>query len=61
MIKLQWLQFGQLNPSEKELDDIAARILSNKDEVKRLSDQLMSQKLLELFKASELKRQRNFL
>ena len=32
------------------MDDIAARILSNKDEVKRLSDQLMSQKLLELFK-----------
>ena len=51
MIKAQMAQFGQLNPSEKELDDIAARILSNKDEVKRLSDQLMSQKLLELFKA----------
>ena len=51
MIKSQMAQFGQLNPSEKELDDIAARILSNKDEVKRLSDQLMSQKLLELFKA----------
>ena len=50
MIKAQMAQFGQLNPSEKELDDIAARILSNKDEVKRLSDQLMSQKLLELFK-----------
>lgn len=51
MIKAQMAQFGQLNPSEKELEDIAARILSNKDEVKRLSDQLMSQKLLELFKA----------
>ena len=51
MIKAQMAQFGQLNPSEKELDDIAARILSNKDEVKRLSDQLMSQKLLELFKS----------
>lgn len=50
MIKAQMAQFGQLNPSEKELDDIAARILSNKDEVKRLSEQLMSQKLLELFK-----------
>ena len=43
-------QFGQMNPSDKELDDIAARILSNKDEVRRLSEQLMSQKLLELYK-----------
>lgn len=50
MIKGQMAQFGQMNPSEKELDDIAARILSNKDEVKRLSEQLMSQKLLTLFK-----------
>lgn len=51
MIKGQMAQFGQINPSEKELEDIAARILSNQDEVKRLSEQLMSQKLLELYKA----------
>jgi trigger factor len=51
MIKGQMAQFGQMNPSEKELEDIAARILSNKDEVKRLSEQLMSQKLLEFYKA----------
>ena len=51
MIKGQMAQFGQLNPSEKELEDIAARILSNQDEVKRLNEQLMSQKLLELYKA----------
>lgn len=50
MIKVQMAQFGQMNPSDKELDDIAARILSNRDEVKRLSEQLMSQKLLELYK-----------
>ena len=50
MIKVQMAQFGQLDPAEKELDDIAARILSNKDEVKRLSEQLMSAKLLELYK-----------
>lgn len=50
MIKVQMAQFGQMNPSDKELDDIAARILSNKDEIKRLSEQLMSQKLLELYK-----------
>jgi trigger factor len=50
MIKGQMAQFGQMNPTEKELEDIAARILSNKEEVKRLSEQLMSQKLLGLYK-----------
>ena len=51
MIKVQMAQFGQMDPSDKELDDIAARILSNKEEIKRLSDQLMSQKLLTLYKS----------
>ena len=50
MIKAQMAQFGQMNPSEKELDDIAARVLSNQDEVKRISDQVMSKKLLNLYK-----------
>lgn len=50
MIKGQMAQFGQMNPSEKELEDIAARILSNQEEVKRMSEQLMSQKLLKLYK-----------
>lgn len=50
MIKVQMAQFGQMDPQDKELEDIAARILSNKDEVRRLSEQLMSQKLLELYK-----------
>ena len=50
MIKGQMAQFGQMNPSEKELEDITARVLSNQDEVKRLSEQLMSQKLLDLYK-----------
>ena len=50
MIKVQMAQFGQMDPQDKELEDIAARILSNRDEVKRLSEQLMSQKLLELYK-----------
>ena len=49
-IKQQMAQFGQMNPSEKELDDIAARILSNQDEVKRLSEQLMNEKLLDFYK-----------
>lgn len=50
MIKQQMAQYGQLNPSEKELDDIAARIFSNQEETKRLSDQLMSKKLLAFYK-----------
>ncbi|WP_299130879.1 trigger factor [uncultured Winogradskyella sp.] len=50
MIKGQMAQFGQMYPTEKELEDIAARIMSNQDEVKRLSEQLMSQKLLNLYK-----------
>ena len=50
MIKSQMAQFGQMNPSDKELDDIAARILSNQDEARRISEQLISQKLLVLYK-----------
>ena len=50
MIKVQMAQFGQNNPTDKELDDIAANVLSNKDEVKRLSEQLISKKLLDLYK-----------
>ncbi|WP_298484269.1 trigger factor [uncultured Maribacter sp.] len=49
-IKSQMAQFGQLDPKEEELDNIASRVLSNQDEVKRLSEQLMSQKLLSLYK-----------
>lgn len=49
-IKSQMAQFGQLNPAEEELDNIAGRVLSNQDEVKRLSEQLMSQKLIDLYK-----------
>ena len=50
LIKGQMAQYGQANPSEEELDSIAARIMSNKEEVKRLSEQLNSQKLLTFFK-----------
>lgn len=49
-IKSQMAQFGQMNPQEEELENIAARVLGNQDEVKRLSEQLMSQKLLNLYK-----------
>ena len=49
-IRQQMAQFGQLDPKEEELDNIAARVLGNQDEVRRLSEQLMSQKLLNLYK-----------
>ena len=49
-IKSQMAQYGNMNPEEKELEEIAGRILSNQDEAKRLSEQLMSQKLLTFFK-----------
>jgi len=50
MIKAQMAQFGQLNPTDEDVEGIVARVLSNQDEVRRLSEQLMSRKMLELFK-----------
>ena len=50
LIKKQMAQFGQLNPSEDEINGIVARVMSNQDEVKRLSEQVMSEKLLGLYK-----------
>ncbi|MFN0728874.1 trigger factor [Polaribacter gochangensis] len=49
-IRTQMAQFGNMNPEEKELDDIAARILGNQDEAKRLQEQLISHKLLTFYK-----------
>ena len=51
-IKEQMAQFGQMDPAEKELDDIASRVLSNEEEVKRLSEQLLNEKLLTFYKAN---------
>ncbi|WP_297333618.1 trigger factor [Flavobacterium sp.] len=50
LIKMQMAQFGQTNPSDADVENIIARVLSNKDEVKRLSEQIMSEKMLALFK-----------
>lgn len=54
----QMKQYGQMNPSDQELESISGRLMSNKDEVKRISDQLLSQKLIKLFK-SEMKIKEN--
>ena len=49
-VKSQMAQYGQLNPEEKELDEIAQRVLGNQDEAKRLQEQLVSKKLLDFYK-----------
>jgi trigger factor len=49
-IKSQMAQYGHMDPKEEELENISTRVLGNQDEVKRLSEQLMSQKLLDLYK-----------
>jgi trigger factor len=49
-IRSQMAQYGQTDPKDEDLEAIAARVMSNQDEVKRLSEQLMSQKLLDLYK-----------
>ena len=50
MIKKQMAQFGQLDPSQEDIDGIVARVMSNQEEVRRLSEQVMSEKMLTLFK-----------
>ena len=49
-IRSQMAQFGNMNPEEKELDDIAGRILQNQDEAQKLQSQLLSKKLLGFYK-----------
>jgi len=50
MIKAQMAQFGQMNPTDEEVEGIVARIMGNQDEVKRLSEQLNTNKMLQFFK-----------
>ncbi len=50
MIKAQMAQFGQMNPTDEEVEGIVARIMGNEEEVKRLSEQLNTNKLLQFFK-----------
>ncbi|TBX69497.1 trigger factor [Flavobacterium silvisoli] len=50
LIKKQMAQFGQMNPTDEDVQGIVARVMSNQDEVRRLSEQLMNEKMLNLFK-----------
>ncbi len=49
IIKKQMAQFGQLNPTDTDVENIVSRVLSDQEEVKRISDQVISQKMLSLF------------
>jgi trigger factor len=46
----QMAQFGRMNPTDEELDSISASIMQNEEEVRRLSGQLINERILELFK-----------
>ena len=48
-IRQQMLQYGQTNPTDAEVESIVARVLSNQDEVKRMSEQVVADKMLKLF------------
>jgi trigger factor len=49
-VRAQMAQFGDNKIQDKELDEIVSRVLSNQQEVRRLSDQLKNEKLLKFFK-----------
>lgn len=50
LIRQQMAQFGQSNATDEEVQGIVARVLSNQEEVKKLSEQVVAEKLLEVFK-----------
>lgn len=50
LIRKQMAQFGQMDPTDEDVQGIVARVMSNQDEVKRLSEQVMNEKMLNLFK-----------
>ncbi len=49
-IRQQMAQYGQTNPTDEEVEGIVARVLGNQEEVKRLSEQVVAEKMLDLFK-----------
>ena len=49
LVANQMRQYGQ-TPEEKQIEEIVARVLTNQEETRRISEQLMSSKLLNFFK-----------
>ena len=50
LVKRQMQQYGQSDPEEKQLIDIAENILKNEEERKKISNQLFDEKTLEVYK-----------
>ncbi len=50
MIRSQMAQYGHMNATDEEVEGIVARIMGNEEEVRRLSEQLNTNKLLQFFK-----------
>ncbi len=49
MVRSQMAQYGQV-PEQEQLDGIVSNVLANQEETRRLSEQLMQQKLLDFYK-----------
>ena len=49
MVQKQMLQYGQ-TPEKEKLDEIVSNILSNQEETRRISEQLMGDKMLNFYK-----------
>ena len=49
-IKTQMMQFGQMDLPEEQMEGIIKNLLSNEEQVKQFSEEVMVQKLLQLYK-----------
>jgi trigger factor len=49
-IKMQMMQFGQMDFPEDQMDGIIQNLMSNQEQVKQFSEEVMVQKLLGLYK-----------
>ena len=50
LLKMQMMQYGQALPDEQQIEKIAVNVLENEEERKRLSEQILRKKLVELYK-----------
>lgn len=49
-VRGQLAQFGQVSPEEKDVEQIAQRVLSNQEEAQKLNDQMYSKKMLDFYR-----------
>lgn len=50
LIRQQMAQFGRMDATDQEIEGIVAKVLSNQDEVRRLSEQVANEKMLQIIK-----------